>query len=150
MNSIRYVWLLLYSDNNKIFTTANVILSMFPCICDVDSIPNISRSYTLTGKLAVIASVKRGEWQANVSHGNGVPESTIRGWLRHEEKLCNFVKKADSPEWMKKKGPELPKTHNLTRRFSHRCEAEAARIPDYGYPSSFKNLFLKTFEVASQ
>ena len=48
-------------------------------------------AYSVTDKLAVIASVKSGESQANVFHVNGVPESTIHGWLKDEENLCDFI-----------------------------------------------------------
>ena len=47
----------------------------------------------------MIASVKHGELQANVSHNNGAPESTIHGWL------------TDSTDWTKGKKPDLPNAH---------------------------------------
>ena len=54
-----------------------------------------------------MASVKCGESQANMFHENGVPESTIHGWLRDEEKYCDFVDAADSTDWMKRKRAKL-------------------------------------------
>ena len=55
-------------------------------------------SYSITDKLAVIASFKHGESQASVSCDNGVPEWTIHGWLRDDEKLCDFVHAVDSTD----------------------------------------------------
>ena len=49
------------------------------------------KSYSVTDKLAVIASIKRAASQGDVSCDDDVPESTIRGWLRDKEKLCDFV-----------------------------------------------------------
>ena len=53
--------------------------------------------------------------KANVSHDNGVPQSTIPGWLKEEQKLCYFVDTVDSTDGMKRKNartandPELDK-----------------------------------------
>ena len=55
------------------------------------------KSYSVIDKLAVIASIKCSESQANMSSDNGVPESTIHRWLRDEYKLCDFI------DWMKRK-----------------------------------------------
>ena len=43
--------------------------------------------YSVTDKLAVNASVKHGESQANMFCDNGVSESPICGWLKDKEKL---------------------------------------------------------------
>ena len=37
-----------------------------------------------------------------MSHDNGVPESTICGWLKDEEKLCDSVDTVNSTDWMKR------------------------------------------------
>ena len=60
---------------------------------NVQPIPKIPKQkpYSVTDKLAVIPNVKHTESQASLSCDNGVPESTIHGWLRHEEKLYNLV-----------------------------------------------------------
>ena len=47
--------------------------------------------YSVTEKLVAIVSVKRCESRDNVSRDNGVPESTIRRWLRDDEKLRDSV-----------------------------------------------------------
>ena len=77
------------------------------------------KSYSITVKFAVIASIKHGELQANMSCDNAVSKSAIHGWVRDKEKLCDFVDTVDSTEWMKrKKAITVPKTHNLTWQFS--------------------------------
>ena len=63
----------------------------------------------------VVTRAQNGESQANVSHNNAVAQSTIRGWLKDEQKQCNFVDTVDSSEGMKRKkartanSPELDK-----------------------------------------
>jgi hypothetical protein len=61
------------------------------------------KSYSVREKLDVIARVKQGESQAKVSRDNGVPESTIRGWIKDEPKLRDFVDVVDSTDGMKRK-----------------------------------------------
>ena len=58
------------------------------------------KSYSVREKLVVVARVQNGESQANVSHDNGVPQSTIRGWLKDEQKLHDFVDTVDSTDGM--------------------------------------------------
>ncbi len=74
------------------------------------------KSYTVTEKLEAVTRVKqRGETQAKVSRENGVPESTLRGWIRDEKKMRDFVDTVDSSDGMKRKkartanDPELDK-----------------------------------------
>ena len=52
--------------------------------------------YSITDTLAVTTSISRGESQANKSHHNGVPGSTIHSWVRDQEKLHDFVVMVDS------------------------------------------------------
>ena len=65
------------------------------------------KSYSITNKLSVIASINEVESQTNVLHDNSITESTICGRLKGEEKLCDFVARVDSTEWMKCKTPKL-------------------------------------------
>ena len=44
-------------------------------------------SHSVTDKRAVNVSIKHGQSQANMYCDNGVPDSTICGWLNDEEKL---------------------------------------------------------------
>ena len=61
------------------------------------------KPYSITDKLGVNVCIKCSESQARLSHDNGVPESTIHGWLGDEEKLCDFVHMVDSTDWIKVK-----------------------------------------------
>ena len=64
--------------------------------------------YSITDKLAVIASIKWSESLAQVFQDNGVPESTIHGWLKDEEKLHDFVDTVDFCDEMKRKKANEP------------------------------------------
>ena len=64
----------------------------------------------------VITRVKGGGFsQASVSRDKGIPESTIRGWIKDEQKLRDFVDTVDSSDGMQRKkartanDPELDK-----------------------------------------
>ena len=48
------------------------------------------KPYSVTHKLAVIGSIRQSKSQGNMSHDNGMLESTIYGWLRAEEKLYDY------------------------------------------------------------
>jgi transposase-like protein len=73
------------------------------------------KSYTVTEKLEAVTRVKQhSETQAKVSRENGVPESTLRGWIRDEKKMRDFVDTVDSSDGMKRKLEQLM-TQNLTK-----------------------------------
>ena len=64
-------------------------------------------------------SVTLDESEANMSHDNDVPDSTICRWLKNEDKLHDFVDTVDSTDWMKRKmARTVQKTNNLTMWFS--------------------------------
>ena len=52
------------------------------------------KAYFVEDKLSAISRV-RGESQAKVSRDLGVAESTLRGWLKDENKLREFVHSVD-------------------------------------------------------
>ena len=54
----------------------------------------------LTENFALIGRVKRGESEANVSRDYGVSEDTLRGCLKDEEMLLDFVNMVDSSDRM--------------------------------------------------
>ena len=60
-------------------------------------------------------STKFSESQANLSRDNGVPESTIHGWLRDEEKSCDFEDVVDSTVWMERKTARNAKDPQLDK-----------------------------------
>ena len=45
------------------------------------------KAYSISEKLALVNRVRSGETQAKVSRELGLAESTLRGWLKDEEKL---------------------------------------------------------------
>ena len=49
--------------------------------------------YSVEDKLSAISRVRGGESQAKVSRDLGVAESTLRGWLKDENKLRKFVQR---------------------------------------------------------
>ena len=61
------------------------------------------KSYSITGKLIVTASLKCGESQANVYHDDCVPEPTICGWLRDEDRLYDSVDMVNCTDSMNRK-----------------------------------------------
>jgi len=44
-------------------------------------------SYTVEDKLKAVSRVRNGERQCVVYRELGIPESTLRGWIRDEDKL---------------------------------------------------------------
>ena len=48
-----------------------------------------------------------------------MPESTICGWLKDEEKLHDFVDVFDTTGGKETKDQKFQKNHNLTRQFSY-------------------------------
>ena len=49
------------------------------------------KAYTVRGKLDLVIRIRKGESQCKVSREMCVPESTLRGWLKDEMKLREFV-----------------------------------------------------------
>ena len=64
--------------------------------------------YSISDKLAVNVSIKHSQSQANVTHDNGAPESTIHWWVKDKEKLHDPVDVVDAR--CDEKGPELQNT----------------------------------------
>ena len=60
-------------------------------------------SYTFQQKLEIVSRIRNGETQAKVSREQGIPESTLRGWLKDEGKIRDFTDELDQPEGMARK-----------------------------------------------
>ena len=79
----------------------------------------------------MIDSIKHGESQASVPCDSGMAKSAIHGWLKEENKLCNFLHKLDSTDQMKRK-----KAHSCQRPRTWQdgtsvvCEGEADHHPN--------------------
>lgn len=53
--------------------------------------PPKRKQHSVHDKLALITRVRNGEGQTKVAKETGVAESTLRGWLKDEVKLREFV-----------------------------------------------------------
>ena len=60
-------------------------------------------AYTVQQKLQIVSRIRNGETQAKVSREAGIPESTLRGWLKEEPKLRQFLEEVDSDDGIKRK-----------------------------------------------
>ncbi|XP_007892178.2 tigger transposable element derived 5-like [Callorhinchus milii] len=49
------------------------------------------KSYTVQEKLKIVNRIRSGESQVKVSRDSGIPQSTLRGWLKDEFKLRTFT-----------------------------------------------------------
>jgi len=49
------------------------------------------KAYAVKEKLYLVQRIRDGESQASISRETGVPESTLRGWLKDQEKLKKFA-----------------------------------------------------------
>ncbi|KAJ8924231.1 hypothetical protein NQ315_007022 [Exocentrus adspersus] len=56
------------------------------------------RSLSYSEKLSAIRRVHDGESKASVARDIGVPESTLRGWCKNEEKILNMSRQSASPD----------------------------------------------------
>ena len=60
-------------------------------------------AYSVNDKLTVIERVRKGESQAKLSRELNVAESTIRSWLKDENKLREFVHTVDEDDGLLRK-----------------------------------------------
>ena len=89
-----------------------------------------SQQHTVEFKLDVISRVKRGESKAAISRDIGVPESTIRGWVKEEEKLRAFLQTIDADEGMQRKRTRQAENTELDKAmFSFFVEKRNDGIP---------------------
>lgn len=75
--------------------------------------PQKRKAYTVGEKLKIIDRVKSGETKANLSRVYGVPEGTIRGWMKEEDKLRNFVNTVESEIGLQRKKNKLGQNSDL-------------------------------------
>ncbi|XP_028678617.1 jerky protein homolog-like [Erpetoichthys calabaricus] len=89
-------------------------------------------SYDVQQKLDVIERIRNGKTRIKVSRELGVPESTLRGWIKDENKLRTFLDEFDEGGLRRKtartaKDPELDKA-----TFNAFCETRNNGIPISG------------------
>lgn len=93
------------------------------------------RSLTAHEKLDAIRRVHEGESKASVARDIGVPESTLRGWCKNEDKI-SYLSRQSSPESNddnehKEKRPKMEEPYNLSLKATYpdltKSEMEAAK-----------------------
>ena len=72
-------------------------------------------SYTVEEKLQAVSRYRNGERQCTLVRELGVPEGTLRGWIRNEANLRSFVDDTDSPQSLKRKKTNNGKDPALDR-----------------------------------
>jgi hypothetical protein len=58
-----------------------------------------NKNYTIIEKLKIIERVKNGESKASLFCECGIPEGTICGWMKEENKLRLFVDFIEWQDW---------------------------------------------------
>jgi len=61
------------------------------------------KAWIVTDKVNVVERVNKGESQAKVLRDLGVSESILRGWLKDEEKLHEFLHTVDKSDGLNRK-----------------------------------------------
>ena len=64
-------------------------------------------NYTVAEKLQTILRIQNGKTQAKVSKEKGIPESTLRGWLKDESKIRKFADEVDTEVGLSRKRARL-------------------------------------------
>ena len=71
------------------------------------------KNYTIEEKLQVIEKVKSGVSKASIFRESGIPEGTIRGWVKEEEKLRSFVASVESDVGLQRKKVRVGEDNEL-------------------------------------
>jgi len=71
------------------------------------------KAWTVSDTLAAVARVRAGESQAKLSRELSVAESTLRGWLKEEEKLKEFVDNLDESSGLARKRARMAQDQDL-------------------------------------
>jgi len=89
------------------------------------------QSYTVAFKLQIISRIRNGnEQQTKVARELGISESTVRGWLRNEDKLRSFVDELDSEVGMARKRARLSADPALDKiAYTAFCAKRADGVP---------------------
>ena len=71
------------------------------------------KAYSVTEKLDAVSRVKNGESQAKVSRDLGMSDSTLRGWIKEELKLREYVHNLDESCGLSRKRARTAKDVDL-------------------------------------
>jgi transposase-like protein len=61
------------------------------------------KNYSIEEKLKIIDKVRSGVSKASINRECGIPEGTIRGWMKEEEKLRAFVNTVETEVGLQRK-----------------------------------------------
>ena len=75
------------------------------------------KAYLLEEKLKYVQRIKNCESQAKIVKETGIPESTLRGWKKDEDKLKEYIHTMEEPG-LKKSALVMLTTLNWTNNFS--------------------------------
>jgi transposase-like protein len=74
------------------------------------------KQFTVHEKLQLVERVRKGEAQCKIVKETGVNESTLRGWLRNEEKLRSFAESAETKDALQRKKTRLAADPELDKK----------------------------------
>ena len=88
------------------------------------------KAWSVSDKLSAVDRVRRGESQAKISRDIGVSESTLRGWLKDELKLREFVHSVDETDGLARKRARTAKDTDLdTALYTWFVQQQANGVP---------------------
>ena len=91
------------------------------------------KAYSVRDRLAAIDRIKSGESQANVEREIGTVSSTLRGWLKEETKLREFVHSVDENGGLARKRARAAKDCDLnTAMYEWFVRQQQAGVPQSG------------------
>ena len=67
------------------------------------TMPGKRKAWSVKEKLAVVDRIRKGEARTKVCKELGLAESTLRGWLKEEVKLREFIYTVDDDDGMQRK-----------------------------------------------
>ena len=73
------------------------------------------KAYSIKEKLEIVARIRNGDSQCTVARETCIAESTIRGWLKDEEKLRKFVDTVKDGDGLRRKKARQAKDDALDR-----------------------------------
>ena len=80
--------------------------------------PSKRKVYLLESILEAIARVLEGQSQSKISRKLEVPELTIRGWLKDENNISDYVHDVDNSEKLQRKRPRMAQYSKLDALFT--------------------------------
>ena len=73
------------------------------------------KAYSIKEKLEIVARIRNGQSQCKVARETGIAESTVRGWLKDEDKLRKFVDTVEDGDGLRRKKARQAKDDTLDR-----------------------------------